>query len=402
MKDFDVVIVGGGLVGASLALALAESGLSLALIEARLPRHDDPRLFALNISSCQFLKNLDLWSHLQSYAAAIEEVHVSYQGRFGAVRLKPQDLQLKELGYVVPAFCIEKVMQEKLTSLTHFTLYQPASLQTLTQNNESVELTIATNNEIKKINTAIVIAADGTHSTVRTLLHVPTKTVHSGQSALITRTKLKRSHEHIAYERFNATGAIAMLPLPADECATIWTADDAFISHLAALSDQEFVSLLQQEFGYRLGRLQQVGKRHTFPLQSVQAEKMSEGRVFLIGNAAHTLSPLAAQGFNLALYEVATLVQMITENLPDIRALSFARLSEKLQTQQSYSIGTSERLAKLFSGQTKNSWQQRFLQLGVPVGMVGLDIIKPLKMKLMSQLLGRSGQIPSLLMENRE
>lgn len=396
--QYDMIIVGGGLVGASLAIALQSTHLSIALIDARQETKLDPRLFALSASSCQFLKNLELWDQLTPFATPIHQVHVSRQGHFGSLRLNPADVGLKALGHVIPAQHIETILLSKLKQLTHVTLYQGATLTQLLVNDSTISLTIE-DQQTHNLHAPMVIGADGTHSTVRSLLNIPTRIFNYQQSALVTRTCLQRSHHHIAYERFNDKGAIAMLPLSGNECATIWTADTPTIEQLMTLSDQAFLTHLQSEFGYRLGRFHSIVKRHVFPLQMLQVEKKVIPGILLLGNAAHTLHPIAAQGFNLALYEVAMLVDNIQEKIDKNGSFNREWLYESneiAQKQQTTSVALSHRLAQLFL--TRSSLVNMMLQLG----MMGLDILNPVKKRLLQKILGRSTPTSRLLLSDDE
>lgn len=396
MSHYDIIIIGGGLVGAGLAVALRQSGLQIALVDSRMPASNDTRLFALNAGSCQFLENLGVWTELRQYASPIHQVHVSHQGHFGTVRLKREDVHLPALGYVIPAYEIEAALNAALLSLPNCTQYRPATLQALDQQENIVRLTIL-NDEGEKIilQSSLVIGADGTESTVRKQLGIATDIFDYDQSAIVTQTILKRSHQQIAYERFSADGAIAMLPLLNDECATIWSGNNAMISRLMELSDADFVNTLQQEFGYRLGRLQTIKKRHVFPLRMVRAEKAIDGCVFLLGNSAHTLHPIAAQGFNLALYEVATLVEGIMEKVASqtlFNAEDLQIIHAKTQKRQAASIGVSHRLSRLFSSDSFTSG------FAAQIGMIGLNVVTPIKRKFMQSILGRTGSVPQLLL----
>lgn len=397
MQQFDLVIVGGGLVGAGLAAALRRSGLRIALIDARLPSSEDPRLFALNHGSCQFLDNLGLWSGLSPLASAIHHVHVTRQGSFGAVRLRRDDVGLKDLGHVIPARYIESALNDMLASLSDFTIFRPARLQSLEQDDSGARLKIMSDAGEVIIASAIVIGADGTESTVRTQAGIKADVIDYNQCAIVTRTVLRRAHHHIAHERFIKDGTLAMLPLPGEECATIWTGGSQAIAELNSLSDDMFLKSLQEAFGYRLGRLLKTGKRHMFPLRQVRAERMVEKNVILLGNAAHTLHPVAAQGFNLALYEVAVLVEVMLEKFKHKGSLGSNILLEihaRIQKQQAASIGVSRRLSTLFSeGSFLGGWP---LQLG----MIGLDIAHPLKKRFIENIMGRTGCVPGLLLSD--
>jgi 2-octaprenyl-6-methoxyphenol hydroxylase len=384
--QFDLIIVGGGLVGAGLAVALRDSGLCLALVDARLPSSDDARLFALNETSCQFLKNLNLWKTLAPHAAPIHQVHVSHQGHFASVCLDRKDIHAIALGHVIPAHFIESSLNEMLLSLPNVTLFRPATLRALQQHEGQAQLTVKTKEGEVMLHAPMVIGADGADSTVRTEAGIPIQCFDYKQSAIVTRTTLKRSHQHIAYERFNKQGAIAMLPLIGNECATIWSADQDTVSHLMGLSEQGFLDALQQAFGYRLGRLQKISQRHVYPLRKMCAQKAVEGSVLLLGNAAHTLHPIAAQGFNLALYEVAVLVQGLAEKK------SLSELGEQLQQQQATSIGISHRLATLFSHDAK------LMQVLLTLGMIGFDKMEPIKKRFIQGAMGTLGRVPRLLL----
>lgn len=388
---YDVIIVGGGLVGAGLAVALRGSGLQIALIDAKLPTQDDPRLFALNHTSCVFLQNLQIWDKIAAHASAIHDVHVSRQGKFGSVRLQGDELQLSELGHVVPACKIEAALNETLSSLPDCRIYRPAQLRSLEQGDAQITLHINTEDGEKILHTALLIGADGTESTVRKQLNIAVDTFDYAQSAVVTRTTLQRSHQHIAYERFVKQGAVAMLPLTNNECATIWSGDHEVIDELMQLSDAAFLERLQAAMGYRLGKLKAIAKRHRFPLRMVKAQKAFAPHVLLLGNAAHTFHPIAAQGFNLALYEVAVLAEALQQQTA-LTLVDLERISAQTQKQQAVSMGVSHRLSRLFANESllRNSL--------ISAGMVGLDMALPVKNRFVSRLLGRSGRVPRLLM----
>lgn len=212
----------------------------------------------------------------------------------------------------------------------------------------------------------------------------------------MTRTQLQRAHDNIAYERFIEGGAIAMLPLNDHECATIWSTGKAQAKTLMSLSDADFLQQLQQMFGYRLGRLQKINVRHCFPLRMMRAKQMHAGRVFLLGNAAHTVHPVAAQGFNLALYEVALLAEELTgtvKTAADLTNEKFQQLSRLAMRQQKVSIGFSHRLTRYFS------LQSTWMSILTSLGMTSLDATRPLKKYLLQRILGRTGSVPRLLLD---
>lgn len=389
--QYDIIIIGGGMVGASLACALRDSPLRIALVDATpLPSPTDHRLIALNRSSYCLFKNLNLWSLLSPHAAPIKEVHVSDRGHFGKLRLTAREAAVDALGYVVPAHFINEALQQAMTTQINLTLLRPATLSTLLQSDHSVSLTVETAQGTMTLSSHWVMGADGTHSTVRQLLQIPTDTIESQQSALVTITDLQRPHHHIAYERFHRTGAVAMLPLTDSRSATIWTDDNARIQALMQMSDVDFLQALQTQFGYRLGRLQRIGKRYTYPLQQVRAEKNLAERVILLGNAAHTLLPLAAQGLNLALAEIAMLAQCFAENPTQPNWSTYHGWQQK---QQNTSTQLSHQLPKWFSHDSS------FVTIARQIGLVGLDICPLAKKRFAWHAMGKTGPLPPLLIE---
>lgn len=391
---YDIVIVGGGMVGASLACALRSTDFTIALVDASsLVQNEDPRLIALNYSSYCLFKHLAIWESLAPYAAAIDQVHVSHRGRFGITRLTAIDANLPTLGYVVPAKYINAGLYNCLAHQKNITLIRPATLNNLEQHPDKVILSVATTEGEKNIVGKIIIGADGSHSTVRHLMGISTQTIDCQQSALVTTTTLQRSHRHIAYERFLEKGAIAMLPLPDEHVATIWTDDCEKITALQQQSDEEFLQTLQQQFGYRLGKLKKIGNRFTFPLQWIYAEKSIKNRTILLGNALHTLHPIAATGLNLALFEIAELASYLSTLTTIDESLSLETENIFSTLQQKRSQKLSETLSWLFSTDFF------FLNKARQIGMVSLDSCSRLKKYFTQRAIGQTGKVPLLLGE---
>jgi 2-octaprenyl-6-methoxyphenol hydroxylase len=393
MTQYDIIIIGGGMVGASLACALRDSPLRIALVDAApLNTADDPRLIALNYSSYCLFNNLRVWDLMAPHAEAIKQVHVSDRGHLGMTRLNATDVGLAALGYVVPAKYINAALDQILSQNTNgrIAVLRPAKLKTLTQTDSLATLTIETAaGEIQR-EAKLVIGADGTHSTVREQLAITNEITDYQQNALVTITTLNRPHQQIAYERFHPGGAIAMLPLTEQRCATIWTDEKSVITQLEQLDDAAFLAELQQQFGYRVGRLLGVAKRHVFPLQMVKTSQTHKQQVLLIGNAAHTLHPIAAQGLNLALAEIAMLAEVLLDN-PALT--DWQPYLDWQQQQASASSGLSHQLPQLFANDFS---LMNFIR---QVGLIGLDIIPPLKRRFAWRAMGRSHHTPSLLLK---
>ncbi len=390
---YDIIIIGGGMVGGALAYALSKGPWQIALIDATEEKIEDTRLIALNDGSCCLLKNIGLWPSLASFATPIQQIHVSHRGHFGMARIHAQELGMNALGHVVPAIHINQAIFSALHQIDNVKIICPATLTSLSQETETAILTIQTASGEQTVTADVIIGADGSHSTVRELLKIATQKTDYDQSALVTITDLARDHKNIAYERFQEQGAIAMLPLTDARVATIWTASHSYITYLMQLDNTEFLQQLQQQFGYRLGRLLKVGQRATYPLQMQQAQQQKKQNVLLIGNAAHTLHPIAAQGLNIALYEVAVL----TEYLQTQSSLKNCLQNLPLDfLQQNFSRRLSHGLTELFS--------KDFLPLNIArqVGMIGFDQCGPLKEKFAHHAMGKAGRVPRLFIKNTE
>jgi 2-octaprenyl-6-methoxyphenol hydroxylase len=393
MENYDIVIVGGGLVGASLAVALRDLPLRIALIDAKTFKPNDKRFFALHDLSCQFLKDLGLWSDLVAFAAPINEVHVSQQGYFGNVRLKAQDIHLEQLGFCIPAQHIESALLKNLIGIDFF---NPATCVAIDHDHESEVVTIAkADGHEQQIKASLVIGADGSFSSLRQQLQIECEEYDYQQAAIVTKSYLKRDHQGIAYQRFGAHGTIAMLPLAEKECATIWTLNHQLAEQLMALSATEFTARLQQEFNYRLGRIHSVAERISYPLRMIKAKTAVANKVIFVGNALHTFTPITAQGFNLALFEVAMLAEKIKENAHQKGVLTedeLKSIAADFFQQQNLTIQVTNTFARFFT--SESAIMHNLLQ----IGMIGLDNIPLVKKSFIHSMMGRMHRTPRLFL----
>lgn len=372
------------MVGATLAAALQQTTFQVALIDAApaINPHD-PRLIGLNHRSYQLLKKLNLWESLAPQANPIQQIHVSHRGHFGITRIAAEDLNVATLGFVVPAKHINTALYASLIR-PNVTLLQSTQLKSFIEHDDHITLETLMNGKNTAIDTRMVIAADGTHSTVRTLLNIPTKIHDYQQSAIVTITELTRSHQHIAYERFLSHGAIAMLPLPQQRCATIWTDETDHITALQKLSDEAFLTQLQKHFGYRLGRFKQIQQRFVFPLTMEIATQQVHNKIILLGNAAHTLYPVASQGLNLAWYEVEALLKQFLA-ITSLTEFNTQHYLDSVQSQQTISKQLSHHLSWLFSTDFP------LMTLGRKLGLIGFDICSFAKKKFAKRAIGTKG-----------
>lgn len=306
-KNFDIVIIGGGITGASLLLALQKMGLSACMVDARPLKTEpeaalDARSLALAPASLRILRALGV--SIEAQACAIESIHVSQQGRLGISRLP---MKTEPLGQVIE---LSDLNQRLLAALGDSAeILAPATFTGIDTKNKTVDVTH--NNGVQRLHYQLLVAADGMRSPVRKALNISAEITDYQQTAIVCNIGLARSHQHVAYERFTHDGPLAMLPLHQKRAALVWAMRPSHAQSRMELSDQAFLSTLQSAFGYRLGRLSAVGCRYAIPLLQVYNAHNIDDNVVFIGSAAQHLHPVAGQGFNLALRDVASLVQCV-------------------------------------------------------------------------------------------
>ncbi|MCF6258423.1 MAG: 2-octaprenyl-6-methoxyphenyl hydroxylase [Gammaproteobacteria bacterium] len=402
--DYDLIIIGGGMVGASLAISLASQALRVALIEAAplyksTPPSYDDRAIALSFGSRRIFDGMGLWEKIAPQTTTIQRIHVSDQGCFGFTRLDATQEKVDALGYVVTAQQLGAVLMSQLQQCNNLTLMSPAKLTDLKLGDDHATVVITrdpdnNNGNTESLTSKLLVAADGGNSHVRNQLGIHTTAHDYGQTAIIANITPEKSHRHIAYERFTRNGPLALLPMPDNRCSLVWTRTPEDAQRLLRLNDADFLTELQPCFGKRLGYFIKVGKRHSYPLQLIQAQEQVRRRLALIGNAAHTLHPIAGQGFNLGLRDVAALAQNIVDTFhagDDIGALSvlevYAQWRERDHRQV---IGFTNTLVHTFSN--------RFppLVLARNLGLIATDTVPPLKHLLARHSMGIAGKLPRL------
>ncbi|MFT4045296.1 MAG: 2-octaprenyl-6-methoxyphenyl hydroxylase [Solimonas sp.] len=395
---FDVAIVGGGLVGASLAVGLAPSGRRVALIEAAAPPAGAPgwdeRCIAINHASRQIFAGLGVWDALAPSAAAILSTHISEQGRFGVARFTADEAGLDALGYNVPLRAIGGTLWQRMLDLGGTTLLCPARLRGLAVGNDDVALTLA---DGRVLRAKLVVAADGAGSQVRGLLGIGSERRDYEQSAIVAAVRTRRPHRGCAYERFTPDGPIALLPknggdgLEATTCSLVWTTPAAEVEPRLGWRDEVFIAHAEAAFGERLGSFDVLGKRIAHPLQRVLSERLQAPRVLFVGNAAQTLHPVAAQGFNLGLRDVATTIDVLAAAGDDCGAGALLDdYAARRRGDRERVAGFTDHLVRLFSNRLPGLRGLRHL------GLLALDLAPPLKQAVLWQNLGFGGETPRL------
>jgi 2-octaprenyl-6-methoxyphenol hydroxylase len=420
--EFDLVIVGGGMVGASLALALAKTAVRVAVIEPVLPGSGtqpsfDDRTSALSNGSRRILETIGAWPGIAPDAAAIREIRVSDAGHFGAARLDADKLGLSALGYTVSNRVIGSALWEKLLQVSGspdstgrtsgVQILAPARVSAVEIGNEWVSLSVTrggagagtTAGAATTLSTRLVVAADGAQSLVRSAAGIDNEVVDYQQVAIVASLAASEPASGIAYERFTPHGPIALLPRRDGSYTIVWTVSTGEAPGVLALSDDEFCILLQQRFGWRVGRFTRAGARASYPLALSRAAACTAPRVVLVGNAAQSLHPVAGQGFNLGLRDAAVLAELVAgadkdvaAGAVDIGAASpLADYTRRRSADRDGMIGFTDGLVRLFALGQPGAPQLRSL------GLLLFDAAPPLKQAMSRISWGFGNGAPRLL-----
>lgn len=397
--DFDLLVAGGGLVGTSLARALAGSPLRIALVEA-IPPGDagqpsfDDRSTALAPSSRRLLRVLGCWAAIEAEATPIRTIHVSDQGHFGLTRLRAADEGLDALGHVVPNRALGQALADCIAGQENLRVFSPARVTSLEQGDDAVTACLEGAGVPERLRARLVVAADGSRSPIRRQLGLELSERDYGQSGVVANVAVERDHAGWAFERFTREGPLALLPLPERRCALVWTMGHERAQRILALDDAAFLAALQRAFGFRLGRLLRVGRRQSYPLHLLRVRERLRGRVVVLGNAARTLHPVAGQGFNLALRDVAELAECLDAGVREgadpgdpaaLKAYDRARRADERRV-----VTFTDGLVRLFSN------RDPLLTLGRNLGLVAMDLLPGLRRRLAQQAMGRHGRLPRL------
>lgn len=395
----DVVIAGGGLVGAALACALAPLGLRVLVVEAVPPRLGtqpsfDDRNSALSFGSHRILEGLGLWPALADRVGPIRHIHISDRGRLGRAELHADENGVEALGFVAPNRVLGEVLWARMAALPGLTLLCPATVEALEQGAGAARCRVVHAGATHEVAAALVVVADGAGSRLRDHLGVAASRWEYGQSAVIANVTTERPADGWAYERFCVEGPVALLPLASGDMAAIVTVPTEEAATLAAGDPAAYARVLTERFGTRLGAFQRVGTRAHYPLALVRAEEQVVGRAVIMGNAAHALHPVAAQGFNLSLRDVAALAEVLADqqaagaDLGDPAALARYR---------DWRIG-DQREMSLFSDGVARVFSMPLESVGIirSLGLLAFDLLPPAKLAFARHMMGLAGRLPRL------
>ena len=396
-EELDVLIAGGGLVGASLAIALDGARVSVALAEAVPPRADlqpsyDERNLALAGASVNALRALGV---LDDAAAVhpIEHIHVSRRGDFGSVRLDADALALPAFGATIPARELGNALLRRLDRADVARL-APAEVIAFDEKDGTIDVTLRTPAGERRVRTRLLVGADGTESFVRRALGIEVERHEYGQSAFVTTLTTDKPLGTTAYERFTNSGPVALLPLGANRAGLVLSVPSAKAAHVDALDDAEFLAFVHERFGHRAGRFSRPGRRKPYPLARVLASRTIASRVALVGNAAQTVHPIGAQGFNLGLRDALTLAELVRDSSVRGQDVGGAALlacyAERRADDRSATTRFSDDLVRLMG----NDFAP--LRLLRSLGFHALDRIAPLKRRFALRGMGFRGDTPLL------
>ncbi|MDE1168559.1 MAG: 2-octaprenyl-6-methoxyphenyl hydroxylase [Pseudomonas sp.] len=388
MNRTDIAIIGGGLVGASLALALQAGakarGWKIVLIEPFAPGDSyqpsyDARSSALSYGTRQIYERLGLWQPIARRAEPIKQIHVSDRGRFGVTRLTALEEGVPALGYVVENAWLGQTLWQALDPDV-VSWRCPAEVTRLQVQEGGYRLTLG---DETQLDCSLAVLADGGRSNLREQLGIGIRRRAYEQSALIANISPSEAHCGMAFERFTDDGPLALLPVTDNRCALVWTRRGMDAKRLAEIDERGFLRELQAAFGYRLGTLQQVGARHLYPLTLVEAEEQVRPHLVVLGNAAHALHPIAGQGFNLSLRDVQSLADALLASKAEPGDFATLRgYRERQRGDQAMTVGFSDQVTKLF-GTT-----QPLVAAGRNLGLLGLDLLPPAKRWFARQAMG--------------
>ena len=387
----EVIIVGGGMVGLSLALMLAKQNIAVKLLEAiKYPNYDDVNLApyhssfdarnsALSRRTVQIYQELSLWNALQEHATPILEVNITEQGSFGKARLKAEQEKVESFGQVIENAWLGRVLLTEVQKQTLIELIDGVQVTQLTQDADMAYIEASRGEEQLSLQAKLVIAADGRDSFCRKALGIGASEHDYDQVAIVTTVQTSKPHNHVGFERFSSLGPLALLPLPGEyRRSVVWPVKKGTEGEwLGDENDQHFLDALQDTYGDRAGKFQKTGKRFSFPLSQVLAEKQAVGRLVLMGNAAHTIHPVAGQGFNLCMRDAHVLVRYLTEQIAQNADLGD---TEILQAYEASRLTDQQRVIKFCDSVVRGfSNSNPILKFIRNTGLVAFDTIPGIK-----------------------
>jgi 2-octaprenyl-6-methoxyphenol hydroxylase len=394
--DFDLAIAGAGVAGLTLACALKDAGLRIALIEAQ-PREAglaQRRAYAITLMSGRIFQGLGIWDQVLPQISTFQQIRLADAESPAVVNLRSQDLGTAELGYVGEHCVLVQALLDKLQAAESITWLCPAELKTADYQADAVELTLSIAGELRQIRSRLLVAADGARSPIRQQAGIGTKGWQYWQSCVTAVIRPEQDHQNIAREHFWQSGPFASLPLPGNHYQIVLTAPHAEAQHWLEVDEAEFLSELNRRYEGQLGKLELVSRRSLFPVQLMQSDRYTQSRLALVGDAAHCCHPVGGQGMNLGIRDVAALAQVLQaakQSGEDIGNLAVLQRYERWRKLENLTIlGFTDLLDRAFSTQWLPFVAVRRLGLAA---MRRVGLLKFLALWLMT---GAAGRHPDL------
>lgn len=400
-SDYDIAVIGGGLVGASLACALSPLGLRVALIEAvafktaSQPSYDD-RTLALSASTCKILDGLGLWPKISRNATPIRQIQVRELDRPGKVVMDPAEVGMDRFGHVLEARVFGQAMLEILPQLENVDFLCPASVTSLEPGEERTVIGVEDDQGARELSARLLVGADGAQSFVRERLGIETERHDYGQSAVICNVTPELDHAGRAFELFTPSGPFAVMPHVNGRCGLIWCVPNEKVEETMNLDEPVFLELANRRFGSHLGKFLKMGQRSSYPLKLVRAREDIRPRCVILGNAAHAIHPVGAQGFNLGLRDVAVLAEVLADALrldpgadPGSNEL-LQRYSRWRKPDHDGTIAYSDGLARIYSNPTG------LASAGRAAALLAHAFVPSLRRRMAIKAMGFRGRIPRL------
>jgi 2-octaprenyl-6-methoxyphenol hydroxylase len=393
MEEFEVAIIGGGMVGASLALALAAAGRRIVLIEAVSPdshvhQSFDERTTALGNASRRILEALGVWQGIAPHCGVIRAIHISDAGRLAFARLSAQEQGVEAFGFVVPNRVLGAALWEQIKRSDLISVRMPASVASV--ESDALGVTVTLTGAGPALRARLAVAADGAHSAVRRDAGITAREADYGQVAIVANIATDVAHDGTAYERFTPAGPLALVPLRDGTYTVIWARTPEDAAAALGATDAEFLTLLQQHFGWRAGKFMRVGRRAGYPLKLTRADEAVAERTALIGNAAQSLHPVAGQGFNLALRDAAALAELAAEEGDPGTPAVLARFAQARARDRRGVTQFTDGLIRMFGD------RRLPVRLVRDAGLLLFDLLPPAKRALARVSLGFAGRTPRL------
>ncbi|MGV3582306.1 MAG: FAD-dependent monooxygenase [Methylophilus sp.] len=369
-----VVIIGGGPVGTTLALALAQKGVKAVLLEARAKgsAYPDGRALALSYGTKMILERLGVWDSLVSKVTPINTIHISQKGSLGRSILKAHEHDLPSLGYVVSYGALSAALDEVLLTKTNIQILYEAEVAGVSPQADAIQITYQTQSKVFQLTAGLAVLADGGRS-INEIAGLTREVKEYGHDALVAKVVAELPHHNIAYERFTPQGPMALLP-NGDEFSLVWTGKAEEIQSLLDLDDVTFLAQLHQHFGDRVGQFIKVSKRMTFPLRLATLKPAYLPHLAIIGNAAQTMHPVAGQGFNVGIRDASELAEQVANTTAEIGSEEMLKAYAETRARDTQrGLMFTDFLVNIFSNELVglNALRAKGLSL--------LDMIKPIK-----------------------